>query len=162
MTRVCNIPLRDQGCKYCGYERISEKLRNDFSIIENECKIRNFALLSTKDDYVNEHSILRFICNTHQDVDVQEITWANLKNSVYGCDKCYLEQMSIRSRGENGNNWQGGLTKLKINLRDRLRDWIQDVLRENNYKCVITGQGGSLEVHHLLSFNLIVKETLKS
>lgn len=41
-----------------------------------------------------------------------------------------------------------------------IQEWRQDVLTKYNHKCALSGVSENLEVHHLYSFNLILKECL--
>lgn len=42
-----------------------------------------------------------------------------------------------------------------------IQNWRQNVLAKYRYKCALSGVSGNLEVHHLYSFNLILKECLE-
>lgn len=71
------------------------------------------------------------------------------------CPKCQLEN---RSR-ENHYNWKGGISSIHGYLRNQLNDWRTLSVTKSNYRCVITGDKFD-DIHHLYSFNKIVKEVL--
>jgi hypothetical protein len=63
--------------------------------------------------------------------------------------------------GENHWNWKGGLTPLNKQIRKSFenRQWIQDVMKRDNYTCQSCGiTNCKLEVHHIKSFALILLE----
>jgi hypothetical protein len=62
--------------------------------------------------------------------------------------------------GSNHHNWQGGIASLNTFLRDAIKQWKFDSLKEYKFKCAVTGCNSSIEVHHLHSFTQIVKEFL--
>ena len=47
-------------------------------------------------------------------------------------------------------------------LRGATNEWKKESLENSSYKCALTGKKGSLEVHHLYGFNLILKEAFSN
>lgn len=80
-----NVKL-GHSCKKCKSENLSESQRINFEIVEKAFKDRKYTLLSTKEDYKNRHSKLKYICPHHKDI-IQEISWGNFRNG-HGCRFC--------------------------------------------------------------------------
>ena len=108
-----------QGCYYCGRERISNKLKTDFSLVVNEFTSNGYKLLSCKKEYMdNKTKNLLYKCpNGH----VNTTSYGNFKQG-FRCPNCARENNS----GELNHNWKGGITKLERALRPELNGWVQD------------------------------------
>jgi hypothetical protein len=62
---------------------------------------------------------------------------------------------SLATRGEKGNNWQGGITKKNNTIRRSLeyRLWREEVMRRDNWTCIwCTRRGCELHADHILPF----------
>lgn len=67
-------------------------------------------------------------------------------------------------RAENHHNWKGGFTPISKKLRRAIKPWIEESLKNANYKCFISKQGGKLVVHHAnekYPFYKILQETFE-
>lgn len=137
-------------CRLCGGKKLSEIQRFDYDFVKKAFEDNNCTLLEK--EYFNCDSLLKYICSCGETYET------SFYNFVRGhrCKRCRYEKIS----GENSNFWNGGLTKLNHYLRGKLSDWKTEVLKLNNYKCDITGKGGTLEVHHKYSFNKIIIEEI--
>ncbi len=64
---------------------------------------------------------------------------------------------SEKTKGENGSNWRGGITRKNLLIRTSLKSirFRKSALERDNYKCVYCGdrRGGNLEIHHVKSFS---------
>lgn len=73
-----------------------------------------------------------------------------------------------RKSGENSPSWKGGVTPLLKHLRDFIKksQWQYDSYNSTKSKCIITGKYGTkkdkIHLHHLQSFNSIVRETMEN
>jgi hypothetical protein len=139
-----------QGCRICGYESMAEKRRKDFNEIFDFTEKRGYKLLIKSDEYKNSYQKLILNCTVHGEFSM---TWASLYNGS-SCPHC----VKINSRGENHHNWKGGDSEVKNFLRDKIRLWKRDSMKNCNYKCIITGSKFQ-EIHHLYPFNKIVDIT---
>jgi len=151
--RYGNFKYKNQGCKYCSYDKLSQQKRLDFSIVQEAFKQRKYILISTKEDYINSNSKLKYICPLHKNI-IQEISYNNLVSGS-GCSICAIENNS----GENNHNWKGGRSSLYEYLRNCIVDWKKESMINCNYKCVLTNQRFDT-IHHLYGFDLIVEEIL--
>lgn len=64
-------------------------------------------------------------------------------------------KISNSSKGEKGNNWQGGKTGVNMIIRRSLetREWREAVFLRDDYTCQKTGiRGCKLRCHHILNF----------
>jgi len=59
-------------------------------------------------------------------------------------------------------SWKGGISPINNNLRASLKMWQEEVFREQNYTCFITGEKkGNLNVHHVTPFHKLRDNALK-
>lgn len=146
---------RGFGCRKCWEKRsYADRYGSDEVIdilLDNGLRFIDFP-----NGYVSGQSKVRYSCN------YGHVTERYIKYFIKfpTCKKCKIESRGISQRGENGNNWQGGITELNFIIRGRLNNWRMLSAKNCNYRCVITGSDVDLDVHHLYSFNLIVKEVL--
>jgi len=97
---------------------------------------------------------MRFICEKHP-CEIQTASLATVIVNKDNCKFCNKENIS----GENSALWKDGITLFRYFLYKSLKEWRKDSLKLNGYKCVFTG-GKDFHVHHLYSFNKILKETM--
>ena len=65
----------------------------------------------------------------------------------------------IGHRNEKHWNWKGGINspKEKIRQHSRYASWRKTIYKRDNYKCVICGNGGKIEVDHIIPLYAIVE-----
>lgn len=71
------------------------------------------------------------------------------------------EHIRKKTAGPNHYKWNGGYRSVNLRIRKcyEYRQWVQDVLKRDNYTCQeCMNRGGKLEVHHIKPFAIIVKE----
>ena len=61
--------------------------------------------------------------------------------------------------GNLNPNYKGGISALSQELRRNIKQWKLDSMENANYKCFLSG-GRFDDIHHLYSFESIVKDTL--
>jgi hypothetical protein len=137
-------------------EKIASKERHSQEFI-NSIFAKNGYKLIEGQKYINGVQKLKYLCPEHGE---QEISLSSLLNG-HQCTKCAYEQNGRDRLGEKHPMWRGGLTELKIHLRQYISPWVSDSMKSCNYKCVITNERKDWEVHHLVSFNTIMYETLE-
>lgn len=93
--------------------------------------------------------------------------WVGDKNPFYGkahseeTRKKIKEDNTGRFRGENGANWQGGITDLNRAVRGmaEYKDWRFMVFQRDKYTCQGCGQiGRELHADHIKAFSILLKE----
>jgi len=153
--KVSNVSFLDEI-----KEKIKISLRLEYEEIDKRFLDKGYKLLLTKKEYESNLNIssktnLPYICPNHPN----EKTFLSISDITQGveCKYCAIDKY----KGENHPNWKGGLTLINKLLRNKLNDWKQESLKNNNYKCAITDKNGSLEVHHLYSFQKIVYKTFE-
>lgn len=142
-------------CRSCIYESISEQTRHDLDYVSTLFKTKSYELLNVE-DYKNNISELKYICDKHVEVGVQTTNLANV-SSATTCRKCKYESISK----ENHYLWKGGVSPLHNHLRDKINVWKRDSLIAHDFKCVVTSiNSKDLVVHHTYNFAKILDETL--
>jgi hypothetical protein len=128
-------------CDICAYEIRKEKLKLSFEEVKEYIESQGYTLLSEK--YINTKIKLDLICPNNHKIS---ITYDSFK-SGRRCSVCHKEKT------------HNELSPLKLYLRHNLTSWKRDSMSNCNYKCVITEQPFR-DIHHLYSFDNIVKETM--
>lgn len=110
------------------------------------------------DGEIGTRSQVYFICNIHNTY-VQNKRYDSILE--YGCCKeCNYIKLGEKMRGENSPNWLGGKTTIQHMIRNDLNEWKFKVLKEYNFKCVLTNDTKDLEIHHLYGFNKILDDVV--
>lgn len=82
------------------------------------------------------------------------ISFSNYLAGHSGCKQCAI----IDNSGENSPLWKGGESEVIDKLRKSLKDWKFSVMKRDNFLCQITKEHDDLVVHHIDSFNTIIKK----
>ncbi|MCK9319236.1 hypothetical protein [Methanoculleus sp.] len=69
-------------------------------------------------------------------------------------------QYNSQRFGELNPNYKGGISALSQELRRNIKQWKIDSMENANYKCIFTNKSFD-NIHHLYSFDNIVRDTLK-
>ena len=90
-----------RGCKKCGYETVSNKLKQQkkTSYDKVQCKFEkaNLILLTTESDYMaTPNPVMKFTCSCSPDL-VQEKTWSAFRQAPY-CSLCSTKDKDIDRR----------------------------------------------------------------
>ena len=119
-------------------------------------------------------------CNRHTPETIEKIRLTNLgqKRSKEACinvgnatrgrrhSVLTKEKMRLSHLREKGSNWQGGITRINLSIRNSARCcmWRDKVFEKDDWKCQLClEKGGYLHAHHLKSFSDIIKdENIKS
>lgn len=126
-------------------------------LIEKDCVMSNNTIFPIKyKDYVY------YYCNKHIDLGEQKTREDSFKNKEFLCKKCRASYMSKVNSGSNSATWKGGLINVRNAIRSSLSGWVKEKIAKSDYKCELTGKSGSLEVHHLESFESIVDRVCSS
>lgn len=146
--------MNKKQCPECGHKLAGEdgRLNGDFvfkAFVDN-----NFIPLFNPSDYKGATKPLPYICKRHKDKGVQYKAYTCVNE---GCPYCGSDKI----KGENHPNWKGGISPISAYLRYYIKQWKKDSMRFCNYKCVLT-QTRFDEIHHLYSFESIIKEIFNS
>jgi hypothetical protein len=129
----------------------------NYDFILQTCNLNEYILINEPSEKINSNSTIKFICKKHQINGVQNNNWTRISNKT-ACFYCGIEKRT----GENSCFWKGGITPLSIYLRLHIIEWKIDSLKNNNYKCILTGSSKNIIIHHLYkNFSDIVFETLQ-
>lgn len=69
------------GCPVC-----AKQSQPSMDFIKEEFEKRNYLLIS--EEYINCKAKLKYICNYHEEIGIQEIRWSNFHNQNQGCRLC--------------------------------------------------------------------------
>jgi len=146
-----NFSMSKHKCPSCAIESIKDIKSFSEEHVKGYLAKYGYKLLS---EYINCDISLKIECPQGHLFDMD---FYHFKNRGQRCWVCY----SLKDRsGKNSSTWQGGRTELNLMLRNELKDWKQESLKAHDYKCFISGSNISLNVHHIKSFNIIIKEIL--
>ena len=142
--------------EYLGYKNSHRKYT--YEIAYEEFAKRGLILLPQ--EYKSCAIPLAYICPKHPNI----IQYKTLNNLIFGsnliteggCYLCFLDSQ----RGSGHNSWKGGSSALNPYLRDFIKEWKKESAKNCNYKCIITGKIFD-DIHHLYSFNKILKEIIE-
>jgi len=82
-------------------------------------------------------------------------------NKDIPCSEKTKKKISEINRGENCNNWKGGITPVSLLIRSnyKYRQWRSDVFTRDNFTCQKCGKvGEKLNIHHIKSFSSILQK----
>jgi hypothetical protein len=142
---------KDKYCRFCGNEKIGEKLRFSLSYVKNKFDEIGYDLLAVK--YINAHTPLAYRCRKHPK-HIQYASYSNIFSNGLRCKFCSLEN-KYKDRPALPQS------ELFNFLRGKIIDWKKDSIKNCDYKCVLS-KGKFNAVHHLYPFHKIVYETLIS
>jgi len=149
--------LRGYGCRKCMIEHRYKNKYSEENLI-NLLKENNFEFIDFENKYINGSSIIVYQC------ELGHITKREIKNFIKfpTCRQCKIIDRAILQTGSGAPAWRGGISKIWIAARARLDPWLNASLRYGNKTCCITGQKDiPIDVHHITSFNIILKQVLK-
>jgi len=139
---------KNKGCKYCGYDKVADKLKFTYEEVKALFDEKGYTLLSK--DYHNKDDKLDYVCRKHPDL-IQTVTFANFKHRDVGCRHCKKEERDGKPKYKS----------ILYYIRGNILEWKIQSIKECDYKCILTGLRFQ-DIHHLYSLRSIVKEsTLK-
>lgn len=144
--------LNETRCPKCAnLNKGNHNKRDNKKFIEEAIKTHgdkfDYSLLK----YENCKLPIEIICKKHNIKFTQ--TPENHLISKHCCPECEKEVVS----GENNCNWNPNLTdeerefgrKLKNENGMNQREWTKEIFKLDNYKCIICGNSGHLNAHHI-------------
>jgi DNA-directed RNA polymerase subunit RPC12/RpoP len=152
-TVVKNIGRKEFVCPSCGKifnEQFSKT--KDYKVLKcKECR-RSIRKTKGKKEYK---------CLECGKLFIQSIIREEDGRNKFCSSKCYYKSKVGSFSAEKNPLWKGGVSNLTQYFRGLLKDWKKEQLKNKNYKCELTGNGGELIIHHRFSFHKIVEITLK-
>lgn len=138
-------------CPKCGNESLkTSKKKYDLEFCRKKFADKGYTLLENQ--YINCTQPMKCICKRGHEVELKLMLFLRGQS---GCHQCQV----IEQSGEGHWNYKGGESEVLDALRKSIKEWKLQILKRDNYRCVITDRHDQLEVHHLKSFMTIVKET---
>lgn len=124
-------------------------------LILGEIKNSGFELVELLSNKFSWNAKLKLKCPDGHITQTSMKTFMRRKS----CKECSRIRMSLAQIGSKGNNWQGGKRELSDYFDNKIIQWKKDSMKNCNYKCQITGENFD-DIHHLQSFNSIIKEAV--
>lgn len=126
--------------------------RTEASIIckAMKLKIKSYQYLNEK--YSNKEK--QFIMDNYQQMTDDELA-LSLNKPLSGIQE-QRRKLGIYYQNKDYSNYEN-VAKF---LRGHIQDWKNKSMKQCNYQCILTGSK-DYEVHHLYSFNMILKETFE-
>jgi hypothetical protein len=148
-----------QRCKVCSTEKKREQFRTPEEKIMNYLNDNNLKFIEFPNGYLNNGSLICFSCSLGHKTTR---TIGSLIANNSGCLECSIARRKKFYRGKNNHAWKGGLTSLKSYLQSEIKEWKQLSLQASDYRCTITNEKSrDLDVHHLVTFSNILKESIE-
>lgn len=155
-VQVFKRPSFTKLCKDCSREISGKKRRIPEENVILEINKHGFSFIGFPNGYENIFSLCEFRCYLGH---ITKRTFSYFKNHPT-CQECVRNEMSQRFSGENSFRWRGGITAIRKHLRHKTKNWVRKSLKENGFKCLITGDE-DVEFHHLQGFDLLVQEVFE-
>jgi endogenous inhibitor of DNA gyrase (YacG/DUF329 family) len=113
------------------------------------------------------HARDRRFCSRACEAEYQKTALRGENNPYYGKShsdetRALISKKHFRRYGKDNPNWQGGITELRLLVRKskKYKQWRDSVYERDNYQSRISGRTGRLAVHHVRSFEEIIKDFL--
>ena len=150
-----NVKTYRDFVKRLGYKSL--RMKYTFEIAFEEFAKKGLILIPQK--MVSCALKMEYICPKHPNIpqfkSINSLIFGS-EGKGTGCYYCGIEKRI----GELNTEWKGGISSLNIYLREYITIWKKESMKNCNYLCVITGKKFNA-IHHLYSFNKILKETLE-
>ncbi len=88
------------------------------------------------------------------------VAGSSLRNGVTQSCGCLQREIARSIIGSNHPQWKG-TTRIYAYLRNNIKIWKYDSMKNCYYKCIISNEKINWDIHHLYSFSKIVDETIK-
>lgn len=88
-----NVIKNGQYCNECGMERYKKNRSHGIEYIKRVA-IEKYDITIVSNEYINNITSLKFICNKHPEKGVQERSWAQIISSEHSCIYCAKESQS--------------------------------------------------------------------
>ena len=139
-------------CPKCGNKSLKiKKTKYDIDFVKKELAKKGYSILDEK-EYKDNMTPFRCICKRGHFVNIKFLYFLRKES---GCAKC----AAIDNRNKRNWNYKDGRCNVADLLRDVSNPWKKEIKKSYGNVCAITGKNAErLSVHHLYSFNKLVKE----
>lgn len=139
------------NCKQCANKKTAQaKMKYNINTLKNIVSQKGYEIIGG--EYKTCMTPMDCRCSKGHTFKVKLI---NALYGNYGCQICQHEYQ----RGKNHPMYKGGESEVLDNLRKIIKDWKIAIATKYNGKCVLTDTKGDCVVHHIKSFNTLIKET---
>lgn len=131
-----------RGCKKCGYEIVSNKLRQQkktpYHIAQHKFEEAGLTLLTSEEDYMaTSNPIMQFICSCSPEL-IQQKTWSAFQQTPH-CSRCINEKVNMIRRKEHYDEFVHRCIEKGYTSLSTLEDYI-NVATPMKYLCVKHGE----------------------
>lgn len=138
-------------CPKCGKDIfIKSKLKYDINKAKEIFMNKGYELL--EDNYINCTTPMKAKCKKGHIFYAKLI---NMTQGCAGCKKCANENM----KGKNHYNYKGGESEVLDYFRKNIKFWKVEVMKKYKNRCALTNSKEDCVIHHIKSFNTIIKES---
>ena len=137
-------------CPKCGNKALKKaKMKYDYDTVKAILNKNGYTLL--EDTYIDCQTPMKCQC---QQGHIIFIKFSHFLVGHSGCKICANNNL----KGEKHYNYKGGESEVIDYFRKHIKEWKKEVAKKYNYKCALTGSKTDCVVHHLTSFNTLIKE----
>ena len=138
-------------CPMCGTESLRQsKFKYSVEDVKKSLSEKGYTIID-ESEYVDCVKPIRCNCKRGHQVNIKYLFF--LKNQS-GCRKC----ANIENSGENHWNYGNGESLVVEALRHSINFWKKEIKELYGNKCPITHETTYLTVHHLISFDVLLKQ----
>jgi len=143
-------------CSNCGREKANKSMRLTEEEAIQKVNSTGLVFVGFDGEYFDSRTKALAKCELGH-ITKQAI---NDFNSRPYCQVCNKQEKIKLISGSNSAYWQGGVTAISEYLKKQITPWKKDSMENCNHKCIITGKRFGA-IHHLYSYNLILKDAFK-
>lgn len=138
-------------CPQCGKELSRQaKFKYDLDIAKKIFEKRGYKILD--DEYVDSATPINVMCERGHKFAIKLSAFLNNRA---GCKQCANEN----NRGANHYNYKGGESEVLDYFRKNIKFWKVEVMKKYKNRCALTNSKDDCVIHHIKSFNTIIKES---
>ena len=135
-------------CPECGIVAGAKKLVYTQEDVDGKIGESGYTRVSP---YINASTPFEVVCGRGHNTS---LVFSHYLCGHSGCKKC----ADIERTGPGSPNWKGGENEVINTLRKGLSEWKKQVLKRDNYHCVISNSKEDLVIHHIIGFNQLVSK----
>ena len=139
-------------CPSCGNEIVREsKIKYSVEDVKIALAEKGYKIIDEK-EYIDSHKPIKCVCKRGHIVGIR---YSYFIKGQSGCKKC----ADLDNSGNSHWNYNDGRSLVTEALRHSVKPWKKEIKEIYGNKCPITGETSYLVVHHLTSFDSILKES---
>lgn len=151
------------SCKtYIHNKNGKRKIPSEIDICSPEIKIKMKEWSDTCNSTKGEWNLSE---DHRKNISIREKEWYKTRSSHLKGIKIPKEVIDRRNETTRANrekSWKGNLSRFKVIVRSLLfRTWSKPIFERDNFRCMQCGSENNLSIHHIVSFNKLLKEVFE-